>query len=132
MNRDNDYDNDGNNIVPCPICLDVYCSGKESGKCPEEEAYSKDHSIEEMVEQKQLPARECLPDEEVVNASQVVELVTKAKEQGAREMSEKIKELVAHSSYNIDPGGRVSERHDTADTVCHEIIEDIKTITPQE
>lgn len=27
MNPD-DYDNDGNNIVPCPICLDNYCPSK--------------------------------------------------------------------------------------------------------
>lgn len=41
MNTDNDYDNDGNNIVPCPICLSVYCPSKEGGKCPEEDEYIK-------------------------------------------------------------------------------------------
>lgn len=41
MNIDDDYDNDGNNIVPCPICLDVYCPSKEGGKCPEEDEYIK-------------------------------------------------------------------------------------------
>ena len=41
MNTDNDYDNDGNNIVPCPICLDVYCPSKNDGKCPEEDEYAK-------------------------------------------------------------------------------------------
>ena len=41
MNLGNDYDNDGNNIVPCPICLDVYCPSKEGGKCPEEDEYAK-------------------------------------------------------------------------------------------
>jgi hypothetical protein len=39
MNLDNDYDNDGNNIVPCPICLDVYCPSKEGGKCPDEDEF---------------------------------------------------------------------------------------------
>ena len=39
MNED-DYDEDGNNIVPCPICLDVYCPSKEGGKCPEEEEFA--------------------------------------------------------------------------------------------
>lgn len=47
MNPD-DYDEDGNNIVPCPICNDVYCPGNQfdrngnkigDGKCPEEDAY---------------------------------------------------------------------------------------------
>ena len=41
MNLDNDYDSDGNNIVPCPICLNVYCPSKEDGKCPEEDEYIK-------------------------------------------------------------------------------------------
>lgn len=37
----NDYDEDGNNIVPCPICLDVHCISKEDGKCPEEDEFVK-------------------------------------------------------------------------------------------
>ena len=41
MNIDDDYDNDGNNIVPCPICLDVYCPSKEDGKCPQEDEFVK-------------------------------------------------------------------------------------------
>lgn len=41
MNLDNDYDNDGNNIVPCPICLNVYCPSKEGGKCPDEDEFAK-------------------------------------------------------------------------------------------
>lgn len=41
MNIDDDYDNDGNNIVPCPICLDVYCPSKEDGKCPQEDEFAK-------------------------------------------------------------------------------------------
>lgn len=39
MNLDNDFDDDGNNIVPCPICLDVHCPSKEGGECPDEEEY---------------------------------------------------------------------------------------------
>lgn len=39
---DQDHDNDGNNIVPCPICLNVYCPSNEDGDCPEEEAFRKD------------------------------------------------------------------------------------------
>ena len=35
-----DYDNDGNNIVPCPICLDRFCPSKEDGKCPQEDAFA--------------------------------------------------------------------------------------------
>jgi hypothetical protein len=45
---DEDYDDDGNNIVPCPICLDVYCPANQydrsgnrigDGKCPDEEEF---------------------------------------------------------------------------------------------
>jgi hypothetical protein len=38
MNPD-DYDEDGNNIVPCPICLSEHCPSKEDGVCPEEEGF---------------------------------------------------------------------------------------------
>lgn len=38
----NDYDEDGNNIVPCPICLSNHCPSKEDGKCPEEEEFARD------------------------------------------------------------------------------------------
>lgn len=41
MNLDNDYDSEGNNIVPCPLCLNVYCPSKEDGKCPYEEEFVK-------------------------------------------------------------------------------------------
>jgi hypothetical protein len=43
MNED-DYDEDGNNIVPCPICLDKHCPSKEDGKCPEEDEFARDMS----------------------------------------------------------------------------------------
>lgn len=39
MDFRDDYDEDGNNIVPCPICLSAHCPSKEGGKCPEEDAY---------------------------------------------------------------------------------------------
>lgn len=38
-----DYDEDGNNIVPCPICLDKHCQGKEEGgTCPDEAQFVAD------------------------------------------------------------------------------------------
>ena len=49
MNIDNDYDNDGNNIVPCPICLDVYCPSKENGKCPEEDMFALEGEIRMLL-----------------------------------------------------------------------------------
>ena len=38
MNPD-DYDEDGNNIVPCPICLQQYCPSKDGGKCEDEDEF---------------------------------------------------------------------------------------------
>jgi hypothetical protein len=51
MNTDNDYDEDGNNIVPCPICLNVYCPSNDydrngnklgDGRCPKEDEFMND------------------------------------------------------------------------------------------
>lgn len=51
MDLSNDYDKDGNNIVPCPICLNVYCPIKEGGKCPEEDEYAKCMEFESQLVQ---------------------------------------------------------------------------------
>lgn len=45
----NDYDNDGNNIVPCPICLDNYCPSKNGGECPEEEEFARYYAPKDIV-----------------------------------------------------------------------------------
>jgi hypothetical protein len=37
--NDDDFDDDGNNIVECPLCLNMHCPSKEGGICPEEEAF---------------------------------------------------------------------------------------------
>lgn len=39
--HEQDYDEDGNNIVPCPMCGDIYCPGNDKGVCPEEEEFVK-------------------------------------------------------------------------------------------
>lgn len=51
MNLDNDYDNDGNNIVPCPICLSNYCPSKEDGKCPEEDMFALEGEIRMLLDE---------------------------------------------------------------------------------
>lgn len=53
MNLDDDYDSDGNNIVPCPICLNVYCASKDGGECPDEKEFVEwveDHKTLEKME----------------------------------------------------------------------------------
>lgn len=69
MNLDNDYDNDGNNIVPCPICLDIYCPIKDGGKCPQEDEFVKDMELRANLTTEQyasyrdqLPTRNITPD----------------------------------------------------------------------
>lgn len=44
MNIDDDFDDDGNNIVPYPLCLSVYCPSKDDGECPEEDDFIRDMS----------------------------------------------------------------------------------------
>lgn len=65
MNLDDDYDNDGNNIVPCPICLDVHCPSKEDGKCPEEDAFVHGHTLAKIFEEK-------LTKEEIKSATEAI------------------------------------------------------------
>ena len=67
---DDDYDNDGNNIVPCPICLSVHCpSNTEDGKCPEEDEFVKDMELRANLTAEQyanyrdqLPTRNIHPE----------------------------------------------------------------------
>lgn len=35
----NDYDEDGNNIVPCPLCMSNHNPCKYDGKCPKEDEF---------------------------------------------------------------------------------------------
>jgi hypothetical protein len=42
-----------------------------------------------------------------------------------KEVKEQFKDLIAHSSYKIDAGGRVEREHPEVERVCHEIIKDI-------
>lgn len=46
-----DYDDDGNNIVPCPICMDVHCPSKEEGKCPKEDEFARDLDLKRLQEE---------------------------------------------------------------------------------
>ncbi len=72
--NEQDYDNDGNNIVPCPICLDAHCPSKydkcndcghlldgencaaggvhdEHPKCPKEDEFARDMKNESTLRQ---------------------------------------------------------------------------------
>ena len=45
--NDDDFDEEGNNIVQCPLCGDTYCPNKEGGVCPYEEEFIKSLETEE-------------------------------------------------------------------------------------
>jgi len=47
----NNYDEDGNNIVPCPICMSNYCPSKEDGKCPEEDMFALEGEIRMLLDE---------------------------------------------------------------------------------
>ena len=72
MNIDQDYDEEGNNIVPCPICLDNYCPSKDGGECPREDEFAErdlntHKAVVEVLEGMKLPQKPELNDE--LNAS---------------------------------------------------------------
>lgn len=60
MNPD-DYDDDGNNIVPCPICLSIYCIGKTYGTCPEEEDFVMSLDLNKKIAQIELEIIDDIP-----------------------------------------------------------------------
>ena len=92
MNPD-DYDDDGNNIVPCPICMSKYCPSKycpskEDGKCPGEDMFALEGEIRMLLSE----YKETGDNSRIVNVLEAVEhlLTEKAKElQKAREDSGK-------------------------------------------
>ena len=45
----NDYDEDGNNIVPCPICMSNYNPCKDGGKCPMEDEFVRDMNLRDKL-----------------------------------------------------------------------------------
>lgn len=78
MNLDNDYDEDGNNIVPCPICLNVHCPSKEDGECPDEAQYKKDMHMEYELNNI-FTAYRLSPDERKNLCDEVRDCLTKLK-----------------------------------------------------
>lgn len=87
----NDYDNDGNNIVPCPICLSVHCPSKDNGKCHKEDMFALEAEIRLL-----LGEFEATDDiSRIANVLEAVEkIVDKAKEEGQRVERERIVKLL--------------------------------------
>ena len=54
----NDYDEDGNNIVPCPICMSNYNPCKNGGKCPEEDDFVRSMEANQFIKSQQELAGE--------------------------------------------------------------------------
>lgn len=95
------------------------------------------HTDEEIVEEfaKEFPllyVKQIMTSEPMPVGQKIVDWLRTTLSAVREEERERIKELVAHSSYDIDPGGRVSKRHDDAETVCHGIIRDIDALTPNQ
>ena len=59
----NDYDEDGNNIVPCPICMSNYNPCKDGGKCPEEDEFIREAEARDFIKKQQELAREEIFDQ---------------------------------------------------------------------
>ena len=102
MNIDNDYDNDGNNIVPCPICLDVYCPSKENGKCPEEDMFALEGEIRMLLDEYKATN----DNSRIANVLEAVEKILHHQLQKAREEERnRIKALFPKLNPNSDSWG---------------------------
>ena len=82
MNPD-DYDEDGNNIVPCPICLDKYCPSKEDDKCPYEDMFALEGEIRLLLDEYKATG----DNSRIANVLEAVEkIITSLTEQHQREL----------------------------------------------
>jgi hypothetical protein len=78
----NDYDDDGNNIVPCPICNNVHCAGNEDGgKCPEEDMFALEGEIRMLLDE----YKETGDNSRIANVLEAVEKICHQQLQKARE-----------------------------------------------
>ena len=84
MNPD-DYDDDGNNIVPCPICLSNYCPSKEDGKCPEEDMFALEGEIRMLLDEYKATD----DNSRIANVLEAVEKLIHQELQKAREQAYK-------------------------------------------
>lgn len=69
MTTDQDYDDDGNNIVPCPLCLSMHCPSKEGGKCPDEAMFAIESEIRLLLSE----YRDLQDDARVANVLEAVD-----------------------------------------------------------
>lgn len=91
MNIDNDYDNEGNNIVPCPICMSNYCPSKEDGKCPEEDMFAIECEIRMLLDE----YKETGDRSRIANTLEFVEKIIKEnKNQARQEERERAVEII--------------------------------------
>lgn len=84
MNLDNDFDNDGNNIVPCNICGSNYCPRKEGGKCPEEDMFALEGEIRMLLDEYKATD----DDSRIANVLEAVEKLLQTERQKRKEMVE--------------------------------------------
>jgi hypothetical protein len=81
---DNDYDDDGNNIVPCPICMSKYCPSKEDGECPDEDMFALEGEIRMLLSE----YKETGDNSRIVNVLEAVEHLLTEKDQELQKVRE--------------------------------------------
>lgn len=82
-----DYDNDGNNIVPCPLCLSNSCPSKEGGKCPEEDMFVLEGEIKLLL-------HEYITTEDDSRIANVLEVAEKMLTQHLQDLEKKVADKI--------------------------------------
>ena len=100
MNLDNDYDNDENNIVLCPICMSNYCPSKEDGKCPEGDMFALEGEIRMLLAENKATD----DNSRIANVLEFVEKLIQAERQKRDEMVEAERERFGKILSEIEIG----------------------------
>ena len=106
MNLDNDYDNDENNIVLCPICMSNYCPSKEDGKCPEGDMFALEGEIRMLLAENKATD----DNSRIANVLEFVEKLIQAERQKRDEAVEAERKRCFGIVYSSDlPSGTCSK-----------------------
>ena len=107
--NENDYDEDGNNIVECPICLSVHCPSKEGGKCPEEDDFIKSMNKENTIVSK-LNLLGKITEQHAKDIEEIIESIfQERRKENNKEIVEMIKEeMTVNSSAELTAGYKMA------------------------
>ena len=129
----NDYDEDGNNIVPCPICMSNFNPCKDGGKCPDEDEFVRSVEAKQFIESQQELAkkiddyyRENFDDSTARKNLYITELLSQYKDQIIQNIGEELMRRAEGEKRNAPPEMSLSlfdkEHNESIDTIKQHII----------